>query len=77
MISIRNITFLALAFMVVAPFSEAQDGNWRHWGGDGANTKYSPLDQITRDNFDDLEIAWSWESIDEKRCKKTGRSWCK
>ena len=27
-----------------------------------ANTKYSPLDQINRDNVKDLRIAWRWKS---------------
>jgi quinoprotein glucose dehydrogenase len=38
-------------------------GEWRHYGADGANTKYSPLDQITVTNFSDLEVAWRWTSI--------------
>ena len=38
-------------------------GEWRHYGADGANTKYSPLDQITVTNFSDLEVAWRWISI--------------
>ena len=36
----------------------AQNGEWRHYGGDEANTRYSPLDQITRDNFNELELVW-------------------
>ena len=36
---------------------------WPIFGNDLANTKYSPLDQINRENFGDLEIAWQWESI--------------
>ena len=39
------------------------DGEWHHYGADGANTKYSPLDQITAENFSDLEIAWRWTSV--------------
>ncbi len=35
-----------------------ENGEWRSYGGDIANTRYSPLDQITADNFDDLEVAW-------------------
>ncbi len=35
-------------------------GEWRTIGGDAAHTRYSPLDQITAENFDDLEIAWIW-----------------
>ncbi len=36
------------------------DGEWRYWGGDASNSRYSALDQIDRNNFDDLEIAWTW-----------------
>ena len=38
------------------------NGEWPHWGGDLGNTKYSPLDQINRDNVKDLRIAWRWKS---------------
>ena len=36
-----------------------RNGEWPTYGGDLANTRYSPLDQITGDNFNDLELAWS------------------
>jgi quinoprotein glucose dehydrogenase len=42
----------------------APDGNWPHYAGDQGSTKYSGLSQIDKANFDDLEIAWRWESID-------------
>jgi glucose dehydrogenase len=35
-------------------------GEWRYIGGDAAHTRYTVLDQITADNFDELEIAWIW-----------------
>jgi len=40
----------------------AQDrsGEWRYIGGDAAHTRYSPLAQITAENFEDLEVAWLW-----------------
>ena len=34
---------------------------WRYYGGDAASTKYSPLDQINRDNVKNLKIAWRWK----------------
>jgi len=50
-----------------SPFVEAQSseglGEWPVFGGNPANTKYSPLDQITAENFSDLEIAWRWTSL--------------
>jgi quinoprotein glucose dehydrogenase len=35
---------------------------WRSWGNDLANTKYSPLDQINKDNFSKLEVAWRFKT---------------
>jgi quinoprotein glucose dehydrogenase len=43
----------------------APGGDWPHYAGDHGSTKYSPLDQITAENFDQLEIAWRWESADK------------
>ena len=31
---------------------------WRHYGGDAAATRYSPLDQINRSNVKRLKVAW-------------------
>src|SRR6478752_2899972 len=33
-------------------------GNWRSYGGDIANTRYSPLNQIDASNFSKLQPAW-------------------
>lgn len=38
----------------------APPGEWRYIGGDAAQTRYSPLDQITAANFETLETAWLW-----------------
>src|SRR3954469_9033268 len=39
----------------------AANGEWRYYGGDAGNTKYSPLDQINASNVKNLEIAWRWK----------------
>jgi quinoprotein glucose dehydrogenase len=48
---------------LAAPMQDADapppDTEWRSYAADKANTRYSPLDQINADNFNDLEIAWS------------------
>jgi glucose dehydrogenase len=44
----------------------AQSGEWRTYGGDLGHTKYSPLDQINKNNVKKLKIAWRWLSIDEE-----------
>ena len=33
-------------------------GDWTTYGADLASTRYSPLDQINKDNFGKLHIAW-------------------
>ena len=35
-------------------------GEWRSWGADDFATRYTPLDQITPENFEQLEVAWLW-----------------
>jgi quinoprotein glucose dehydrogenase len=53
-----------LGSLAIAPNNRAA-GEWRAYGADLANTKYSPLDQITRDNVGTLRVAWRWRSIDQ------------
>ena len=38
----------------------AAGGEWRVSGGDNGQTRYSRLDQITRDNVKDLRLAWTF-----------------
>ena len=52
------------AATVDAQYGAKADGEWPTYGGDLGNTKYSPLDQIDRNNFEELEIAWRWQSAD-------------
>jgi len=37
----------------------AAGNNWLAWGKTGAGTRYAPLDQITPENVDSLEVAWT------------------
>ena len=39
-----------------------ENGEWRYLGGNVGHTRYSPLDQINGENFEDLEIAWIFHS---------------
>ena len=38
------------------------EGEWRTYGGDLRSTRYSPLDQINKDNFSSLEVAWRFKT---------------
>ena len=52
-----------MLFLVSSAHAQTQgteNGEWRYIGGDVWHTRYSPLDQVTADNFEDLEIAWVW-----------------
>ena len=60
---LRIASIVALGGLLAAggaPAAAAQTGGgeWRSYGGDAANTRYSPLDRIDADNFNDLEVAW-------------------
>jgi quinoprotein glucose dehydrogenase len=63
------VVLTAAPVLILSLSSEAQRdiGNreWRRYGGDLGNSKYSELDQINHANVHDLRIAWTWTSIDE------------
>jgi len=42
--------------------SQAQDQEWHTYGGDLASTRYSLLDTINGENFNQLEIAWEFDT---------------
>ena len=42
--------------------SGATSGQWRSYGNDIGNTRYSPLDQINASNFKNLEVAWRFKT---------------
>jgi quinoprotein glucose dehydrogenase len=44
--------------------SAAHSDQWKHHGGDHSSSKYAPFDQINAGNFEQLEVAWRWESAD-------------
>lgn len=41
---------------------QPKPGEWITWGGDLGNKRYSPLDQINRDNVADLQVVWRWKA---------------
>src|SRR5271169_6482848 len=57
---------LSLCLLISAVLAPAQtgakNGEWRSYGGDAGNTRYSPLDQINADNFSRLELAWRFKT---------------
>jgi quinoprotein glucose dehydrogenase len=59
----RRLIFLALIVTALSwPFpgrgqTGAKNGEWRAYSAEEASTRYSPLDQINRDNDRNLEVA--------------------
>src|SRR5207342_2551305 len=39
-----------------------QNGEWQTYGGDLKSTRYSPLDQINANNFNQIEVAWRFKT---------------
>lgn len=70
------LTTAALLIAFVAPARAqygAKDGQWHHYSGDAGCTKYAPLDQINAENFQNLQIAWEWNSPENERFAKNRR----
>ena len=42
--------------------AKPKGAEWTTYGGDLASTLYSPLDQINKDNFNKLEVAWRFKT---------------
>jgi quinoprotein glucose dehydrogenase len=42
--------------------AKPKGAEWPTYGADLASTRYSPLDQITKDNFNKLEVAWRFKT---------------
>jgi len=61
----RMLPVAGLAVWALAPAAAqtgAKNGEWRTYGGDLGNTRYSPLDQINGSNFGKLEVAWRFKT---------------
>jgi quinoprotein glucose dehydrogenase len=50
----------AVFVLVIVAFAQSPPASveWKTYGADLASTRYSPLDQINKDNFSKLKIAW-------------------
>jgi quinoprotein glucose dehydrogenase len=61
---------IALSILMVTSFTstantqslDTANGEWPHYAGDILGSRYSPLDQINADNFEELELAWSFST---------------
>src|ERR1051326_3277376 len=60
----RRFVFLFVVLIASPSFAQsgAKGGEWPTYGGDLGNTRYAPLDQINKDNFNKLEVAWRFKT---------------
>jgi quinoprotein glucose dehydrogenase len=63
----KSVLALALVWLAAGaqdrPYAQADtSGEWRTYGADLASTRYRPLDQINKDNFNNLEVAWRFKT---------------
>lgn len=50
--------------MFCAPLGAEPDRSWQHYGGDAGGQRFSPHEQITVDNVDRLQRAWTYRTGD-------------
>jgi len=58
----RLCYLLLLPGLFLSPESLGSD--WTYYGSDAHSSKYAPLDQISKRNVSELEVAWRWASPD-------------
>ena len=59
-----NLISISSVIILVSSVITANAQDWPSYGGDNGSSKYSPLDQISAENVDQLEIVWEWLSLD-------------
>jgi len=56
------VVVIAGTSVILSGQTGAKNGEWRTYGGDVGNTRYSPLDQNNASNFKNLEVAWRFKT---------------
>lgn len=64
----RNVTRAMVWVLATVAGTQAAaqelESEWSYFGGDEAYTRYSPLDQVDRDNVHNLKIVWRRPAVD-------------
>jgi quinoprotein glucose dehydrogenase len=69
----RRLGWLGSSVLVLsALLGAAQDGDWGAYGRDAGGERFSPLDQIRRQNVASLQIAWTFRTGDAYTPKEVG-----
>ncbi|WP_392385151.1 glucose/quinate/shikimate family membrane-bound PQQ-dependent dehydrogenase [Marinomonas primoryensis] len=57
-----------------ADLGDVDEGDWSAYGRSNLGQRFSPLDQITPDNVDQLQLAWQYQTGDKKGPKDVGET---
>ncbi len=71
----RALSVLLSLLLAAATFADEVD--WPYYGADWGGTRYTPADQIHRDNFDQLRVVWHYRPRDQqisRQLERGGRS---
>jgi quinoprotein glucose dehydrogenase len=58
---VRAILILTSTIALYAQ-TGTKNGEWPSYGGDLGNSRYSPLDQVSAANFNQLQVAWTFKT---------------
>jgi quinoprotein glucose dehydrogenase len=61
-----SLSLVVAAVAVPRSQESVPSSEWRYFGGSKAFTRYSPLDQVNRDNVKNLRIAWRRPAVSEQ-----------
>jgi len=56
------LALLVAGVAIAAAQQGVKDLEWRMHSGDPGSTRYSPLNQISKDNVGNLKVVWTWRS---------------
>jgi quinoprotein glucose dehydrogenase len=60
----RAFLFVVILFILSCNQPEAGNNDWRNYGGNKENTRYSALQQIDTNNVQQLQVAWEYHTGD-------------
>lgn len=65
-INYATFALLLISLFLIRCSDQSSDlgANWTSYASDKFSSKYSPLDQINKENVKDLQMKWTWESPD-------------
>jgi quinoprotein glucose dehydrogenase len=67
------VAFSAAHTLEAQSAPQAQRGEWIAYGHDALGSRYSPLDQITRENVKGLEVAWTYRTGDTTHTRQPSK----